>query len=122
MLIAAFACLAVAVALGSTLAIIHLRGATVPTAPWALRTLHGLLGVGGLFCLVLSLRGPPRGLEQGVASFGAISASLIAVAALAGVWVLVTHLVKKRSAGALIGFHAALAVAGFVILTAYLFA
>ncbi len=120
MLTAAFAGLAAAVALGTALAIIHLRGRTAPAIPWPLRTLHALLGIGGLACLLLSLRGPPRGLDQGVASFGAISAGLIAVAALAGLGILFMHVVKKRRAGSLIGLHATLAVAGFVILLAYL--
>jgi hypothetical protein len=120
MLTAAFAGLAAAVALGTALAIIYLRGGTAPAIPWPLRTLHGLLGIGGLSCLLLSLRGPPRGLDQGVASFGAISAGLIAFAALAGLGILFVHVVKKRRAGPLIGLHATLAVTGFVILAAYL--
>jgi hypothetical protein len=122
MLSAAFVVLAAAVVLGTTLAIILLRDRSAPAAPWPLRTLHGILGIGGLSCLVLSLRGPPRGVDQGVASFGAISAVLIALAALAGVGILFMHVVKKRRAGSLIGLHATLAVAGFVVLAAYLLA
>lgn len=121
MLIAAFAALAVAVALGTALAILCLSGRTVPAIPWSLRALHGLFGVGGLSCLLLSLRGPPRGLDQGVASFGAVSAGLIAAAALAGAGLLFMH-VKRHRAGSLIGLHATLAVTGFVILAAYLLA
>jgi hypothetical protein len=120
MLIAAFIGLAAALVLGTALAVVYLRD--TPAAPWPLRTLHGLLGIGGLSCLLLSLRGPPRGLDQGVASFGAISAGLVAFAALAGVGVLFIHVVKKRRAGSLIGLHATLAVTGFVILAAYLLA
>jgi hypothetical protein len=122
MLIAAFAILAAAVALGTALAIIHLRGEAAPKAPWPLRALHGVVGLAGFSCLLLSLSGPPRGSDQGVASFGAISAGLIALAALAGIAVLVVHVVKKRRAGSLIGLHATLAVSGFVILAAYLLA
>jgi len=81
--------------------------------------LHGLLAVGGLSCLALALRGPPRGLDQGVASFGIIATSLITLAALIGVALLATRIFKTRIAGIMIGIHATLAVGGFVILTAY---
>jgi hypothetical protein len=47
---------------------------------------------------------------------------LLAIAALAGVGILLTHAVKRRRAGSLIGLHAALAVGGFVVLAAYLMA
>jgi len=53
--------------------------------------LHGLLAVGGLICLALALRGPPRGLEYGVASFGIIATTLITLAALIGVALLATR-------------------------------
>ena len=121
MLIAAFIILGIAVLLGTTLAVLHLGGRK-GAAPWPLAAVHGLFGVGGLLCLVLALRGPPRGLDQGVASFGAIGATLIALAALAGGGILVTHLRKGRRAGGLIGVHATLAVSGFVVLAAYLLA
>ena len=118
MLIAAFVILGVAVLLGSVLAVLHLQ--TEPgTPPWSLAALHGLLAVGGLSCLALALRGPPRGLDQGVASFGIIATSLITLAALIGVALLVTRIFKTRIAGIMIGIHATLAVGGFVILTAY---
>jgi hypothetical protein len=129
MLIAAFVILGFAVLLGSALAVLHLRAQSGAAAsspikswpvPWPVGALHGFLGIGGLVCLVLALRGPPRGIDQGTASFGAIAATLIALAALAGGGILATHLRKKRRAGALIGLHAALAVSGFVILAAYL--
>jgi hypothetical protein len=120
MLIAAFIILGFAVVLGSALAVLHLRTQSGVSAPWQVAALHGLLGVGGLVCLVLALRGPPRGLAQGTASFGAIAAALIALAALAGGGLLAMRLRNRRPAGALIGVHAALAVSGFVILAAYL--
>jgi hypothetical protein len=125
-LIAAFIILGFAVLLGGTLAVLHLRaqgGAAVSwPVPWPVAVLHGLLGIGGLVCLVLALRGPPRGLDQGTASFGMIAATLFALAALAGGGILAMHLRKRRRAGTLIGLHAALAVSGFVILAAYLMA
>ena len=131
MLIAALIVLGLTVLLGSTLAVLHLRAQDVASAassasswpvPWPVGTLHGFLGIGGLVCLLLALRGTPRGLAQGTASFGAFAATLFALAALAGGGILAMHLRKKRRAGALIGLHAALAVSGFVILAAYLLA
>jgi hypothetical protein len=130
-LIAAFIILSFAVLLGSTFAVLHLRAqtgaaASWPVVPWPVAALHAFLGIGGLVCLVLALRGPPmgpeRGLAQGTASFGMIAATLFALAALAGGGILATHLRKRRRAGTLIGLHAALAVSGFVILAAYLLA
>jgi hypothetical protein len=121
MLIAAFTALSVAVALGTALAIVYLRRDDAAAPPWPLGALHGLLGVGGLCCLALALRGPPRGVVQGMGSFGAISTALISLAALVGFAVL-NHLLKRRRAGTLIGLHATLAVSGFVILAAYLLA
>jgi hypothetical protein len=126
MLIAAFIILGLAALLGSALAILHLRAPAGAAAswpvPWPVAALHGLLGVGGLACLLFALRGPPRGLAQGTASFDAIAATLFALAALAGGGIFAAHLRKRRPAGALIGLHATLAVSGFVILAAYLLA
>jgi hypothetical protein len=124
MLIAAFIILGCAVLLGSALAVRHLRtpsGAVVPSPiPWPVAALHGLLGIGGLVCLGLTLRGPPRGLAQGTASFGTIAATLLTLAALAGGGLLAARLRNRPPAGALIGVHATLAVSGFVVLAAYL--
>jgi hypothetical protein len=118
MLIAAFVILGVAVLLGSLLAVLHLQMES-SRPPWSLAALHGLVAVGGLSCLALALRGPPRGLDQGVASFGVISTSLITLAALIGIALLATRILKTRISGMIIGIHATLAVSGFVILAAY---
>ena len=118
MLIAAFVILGVAVLLGSVLAVLHLRTES-GTPPWSLGALHGLVAVGGLSCLALALRGPPRGLDRGVASFGIIATSLITLAALIGVALLTTRIFKTRIAGMMIGIHTTLAVGGYVILAAY---
>lgn len=122
MLTAAFIILALAVLLGSALAVLHLRAESAAAPPLSLGALHGLLAIGGFACLLVGLRGPVRGLETGTASFGAIAAALIAVAALLGIGLFGAHLRKRRLSGGLIGIHATLAVAGFVILAAYLFA
>jgi len=118
MLVAAFVILGVAVLLGSVLAVLRLQ-TEGSTPPWSLAALHGFLAVGGLNCLALALRGPPRGLDRGVASFGIIATSLIALAALIGVALLATRIFKTQISGMMIGIHATLAVGGFVILTAY---
>ena len=118
MLITAFVILAVAVLLGSVLAVSHSQ-TEGRAPPWSLAGLHGLLAIGGLGCLALALRGPPRGLDQGAASFGIIATVLITVAALFGVALLATRVFKRRVAGIMIGIHATLAVSGFVILAAY---
>jgi hypothetical protein len=121
MLIAAFVILGVAVLLGSVLALLHLReGAAEP--PWPLGALHGLLAIGGLGGLILTLGGPPRGLEQGTASFGAIAAALLVLAAVAGAALFTARLRKRRLPAMLIGIHATFAVGGFVVLAAYVFA
>jgi hypothetical protein len=122
MLTAAFGILSAAVLLGAALAVLFMRGPAAPRAPWPVAALHGLLGLTGLCCLALSLRGPPRGAEFGVASFGAISTVLIALAALVGLGVFFTYRLKGRRAGGLIALHATLAISGFVILAAYLMA
>lgn len=122
MLLAAFVTLGIAVLLGSVLAVLHLRAARPPAPTPALAALHALIALGGFACLLAALRGPPRGLETGTAEFGTIAAVLIALAALLGAGLLASRLLKRRIAGSLIGVHATLAVAGFVILAAYLFA
>jgi hypothetical protein len=121
MLVAAFVILAVAVLLGSVLAVLHLQTKGRATPPWWLAALHGLLAISGLGCLALALRGPPRGLDYGTASFGTIAAALFTMAALIGSGLFAAHVFKKRIAGIMIGVHATLAVSGFVILAAYVF-
>jgi hypothetical protein len=122
MLTAALAILGIAVLLGSALAVMHLRteGAVMP--PWKLAALHGLVALVGLGCLVLALRGPPRGLQQGTAAFGMIAAVLMAAAATLGIGFAAARLRKRRLPGLLIGVHATLAVSGFVILFVYVLA
>jgi hypothetical protein len=119
MLTAALTILTVAVLLGSALAVMYLRTDSAVAPPWTLAALHGLVAVAGLGCLVLALRGPPRGLAQDTAGFGMIAAVLMAAAAVLGVGFVAARLRKRRLPGLLIGFHATLAVSGFVILMVY---
>jgi hypothetical protein len=121
MLIAAFYILGIAVLAGAALAILYLRsGGAAP--PWWLAAMHVVLALTGLGCLLLALRGPSRGLEQGTGSFGTIAAVLITLAALAGAALLAARIAKRRPAELLVGAHATLAVGGFVILAVYVFA
>jgi hypothetical protein len=121
MLIAAYVVLGIAALLGSWLAVMHLRADGPVAPPWKLAALHGLVAVAGLGCLLLALRGPPRGVDYGTAAFGAIAAALIGTAALLGAGFLATRLRGRVPSGLPIGIHATLAVSGFVILTAYIF-
>lgn len=121
MLVAAFSILGAAVVLGSVLAVLHLWKEGVVVPPWPLAAFHGLLAIGGFVFLLFALRGPPRGLQTGSASFGMIAAVLVALAILAGVGIFAMHILGKRQTSTLIGVHATLAIGGFVILAAYLF-
>lgn len=122
MLNAAFYLLAVAVVLGALLAVLHFAktGATLP--PWPLAALHAITALGGFGLLLVALQGPPRGTGEGTASFGLIAAALFVVAALFGGGLLAGRLRRRPPGTTLIGIHATLAVAGFVILTAYVLA
>jgi hypothetical protein len=122
MLMAAFVTLGFAVLLGSVLAVLHLRAAGTANRTAALGALHALIALGGFACLLAALRGPPRGLDTGTAAFGIVAAVLTALAALLGGGLLASRLLKRRIASGLIGLHATLAVAGFTVLAAYLFA
>jgi hypothetical protein len=121
MLAAAFILLTIAVLLGSLLAVLDMRTGA-PTPRWPLAALHGLFALAGFACLLLALRGPVRGLDQGTASFGMISAWLFGAAALLALSLLTARLRKRRLSGFLIGMHATFAVSGFVVLAAYFFA
>ncbi len=122
MLVAALIILALAALLGSALAVLHLRMKGAAAPPWPLAALHGLLAIGGLSCLALALRGPPRGLDQGTASFGIIAIILTTLAALVGAGLLAAHVFRRRIPGIAVGIHATLAVSGLAILAAYVFA
>ncbi len=121
MLNAAFYILAIAVVLGALLAVLHFAKAGTALPPWPLAALHAFLALGGFGLLLLALQGPPRGADQGTASFGAIAAALFVVAALFGGGLLAGRLRRRPPGTTLIGIHAMLAVTGFVVLLAYVF-
>ena len=106
---------------GSVLALLYLLPQRPAIPPW-LSALHGLVAMSGFIVLLLALRGPPRGVASGTGAFGMIAAALLALAVAAGGCALGCRLLKSPLAGLLVGIHATLAIAGFVVLTAYLFA
>jgi hypothetical protein len=82
--------------------------------PLAAGIAHGTVGAAGLLVLLLSLRGPPRGVDTGVGSFGTIAAILFAAALLTG-----AALLFLRRKGTVMAIHAGLAITGFVLLLAW---
>jgi LPXTG-motif cell wall-anchored protein len=122
MLNAAFTMLAIAVSVGAVLTTPYLRGAGAAAPPWGLAAVHVVSAIGGLGCLLIALRGPPRGLALGTGSFGMIAAALIGLALLIGGGLLAMRIRKRRPGGMLIGIHATIAVSGFVVLAAYVLA
>jgi hypothetical protein len=121
MLTGAFDIIGIAVLAGATLAILYLRReAAAP--PWWLAATHAVFALAGWGCLLLALRGPPRGVEQGTGSFGMIAAVLIAMAAAVGAAILAARIAGRRPGEILVGAHATLAIGGFVILTVYVLA
>lgn len=119
MLDAAFIALLIAVLFGSWLAILHFDGRTPARTPWPLALMHAALALGGFVLLAASLTAPPRGADQGTAAFGLTAVALFAAAIAAGLGIFVRFRVRKKSASALVGVHASLAVCAIVILAAY---
>ena len=93
----------------------------VITARWhaTLGIVHALLGACSLYVLLLALRGPPRGVAMGVASFGRIAAGLLAFALLMGIFFAALRLSAKPVPGLIIGVHVTIAISGIVMLAAY---
>jgi hypothetical protein len=114
-LLVATSLLAVAVAIGTVLAL--RREGRLPALPIA--AAHGAIGIAGLGLLSYILPGSHRGEATGSQSFGVIAAVLLAAAATVGLGMLAFHLRARRLPGGLVGIHATLAVSGFVILAVY---
>jgi hypothetical protein len=108
--------LTLAVAAGTALGLWHLRaaGGLSRLPPLPIGIAHGLVGTIGLATLLLALRGPARGIDTGVGSFGTIAAILIAGALLTVICVLLLH--RKAIAMAI---HAGIAITGYVLLLAW---
>ena len=118
MLAVATVVLGLALVIGATAAVSWLRRGGRPPSPW-LAGAHGSVALAGLGFLAAALAGARRGAATGTQSFGMIAAVLLAAAALGGLAMLATRVLKRRVPGALVGLHATLAVAGFVILAVY---
>jgi len=116
MLSLSFLLLTAAALIGGILSASHLKGGR-PAWPWG--ALHGVVATLGLVTLLLALRGPPRGVAMGVASFGVIAAGLAGTALLVGLGILLARTRRRQVAGLLIGVHATVAIAAVVILAAY---
>lgn len=116
MLTLALSLLCGAALLGAALAIRYVAGAAALPLPAALPPLHGVLGVAGLAALILALR---RGLPEsnlGTAEFGRSAAALLGLALALGLVTIAAAWRRRRPAGALVGAHAGLAIAGLVML------
>lgn len=87
---------------------------------WWPGALHGAAGAAGFGWLALALDGaPPRGVSTGAGSFGLIAAVLLGLGLLLGAAAFVARWRRRRPAMLLLGVHATLAVAGLVMLVAY---
>ena len=107
MLAYALIVLAVAAIGGLVLAAHVLRG---KFAPWALSLLHAALGATGLVLLVMLL-------FRGAASRPVlVGLAVLLLAALGGFFLASFHLRRKLPPKAVVGLHAGVAVAGFLVL------
>ena len=82
--------------------------------------LHGGLGAAGFVLLLAGLGGPARGVAEGAGSFGYVAAGFLAGAVLLGSLVFVAGLRRRAPSMLTLGVHATFAVAGVVMLLAYL--
>lgn len=86
---------------------------------WWPGALHGAVGIAAFILLLLGLRGPPRGVQQGSGAFGLVAAALLAVALLLGSLMAVSRMRRRPPAMLVIGIHATVGVAALVMLAAY---
>jgi hypothetical protein len=121
MLLIAVAALGLTVLLGAALAIVGMR-APLAKPSRVLTALHGACATIGIVALLLALRGPARGAATGTQSFGLVAAILLLLAALIGIVGIVLHARRARFPGGVVGAHASIAIAGYVVLAVYLLA
>ena len=115
MLDLAFAVLCAAVAIGAGLALATLREVQAKPPHRAISFVHGILGAASLLVLIAALRqGPPR-TGMGLSGFGVIGAGLLGIAFALGLALFAAGR-HRRPAGALVGAHASVAIAAFVVL------
>lgn len=117
MVIVAVWVLTIAVAAGIGLGMWHLRATDAASRPPAAAgILHGIIGAAGLVVLLLALRGPPRGVAAGAASFGMTAAWLFGVALLSGA---VFYFRRRKGAAIMLAIHAGVAITGYALLLAW---
>jgi hypothetical protein len=117
MMTLSFGLLCAAVLIGGALAVRFLRAPAKPPHP-AVALFHGALGAASLATLLAALRPgrPARGM--GTEGFGRTAAALLALAFVLGLIFIWGSWHGKRPAETLIGTHALLALAAFVLLLA----
>lgn len=104
--------LTIAVIVGTVLALWHMRAIKPEQRPpLVVGIAHGAVGMAGFIALMFALRGPPRGVAAGAATFGPASAVLFAFALLAGVAILLL----RRRAPITIAVHAGLAICAYAL-------
>ncbi len=116
----AFGLLCGAGLIGLALALLYLRGPGAPPPHPAIAALHGGIGAASLAVLLLALDRGQRHRAMGTAGFGRTAAALLALALVLGLSIAVAAWRRRRPAGALVGAHAGLAIAGLVMLWALL--
>ena len=87
---------------------------------WLPKAAHGIFGIIGFLVLLRTLGEPPSGVNSGVANFGVFAAWLIGAALLLGCFAFAVRWRRRPVSSVVIGIHATLAVAGLVMLGAYL--
>ena len=117
MILLAFGLLTVAVAIGSLLAIQFMRGAAVRRPHWAVGLTHALIGIAGMTPLMIVVRRGQSPSGMGTANFAAYSAGLLGFALIFGL-IVALFAWRRRPPGWLVGAHASLAIAGYVLLLA----
>jgi len=112
-----FYLLTAAVLLGLVLALFYVG--FLPRRSWIAGAVHGGLAAAGLIALVLSLGGPPRGVEYGVQSFGLIAAIVASIALLIGLGVVGLQFFRQRTVSGLVGLHVTVGLGAYFFLMAY---
>ncbi len=123
MLIPAIALLGIVVLAGLGLGSLYLMFDAPPDGLKLKGVLHGAGGAAGLALLVLALREAPpsaHAVKMGVSDFGLFAATLIGAAFVTGVFMLMSHLLRRSISMGVVAGHGLLAVVGYTLLVTYL--
>lgn len=107
-----------AVLMGAALAVHYARGPTAKRPHPAIPLTHAALGLVGLTMLLFVLRGGLPPTDTGTSDFGGIAAALFGLALAFGLMIAFAAWRGRRPGGVLVGTHASIAIAGFVLLIA----